>query len=138
MALKGAREPVAGVRGAKGPKRLRLPEVPRQPETETSVALGEEYLPKRNQILDLKFKRAAMNLAFDRDQLIEQELVVRQLTDLMISMRQKLLAIPAKLFSRLGEEHFPREAARECEKFIHEVLNELAKLPECAEPDWLE
>ena len=79
-----------------------------------------------------------MNLAFDRDQLIEQELVVRQLTDLMISMRQKLLAIPAKLFSRLGEEHFPREAARECEKFIHEVLNELAKLPECAEPDWLE
>ena len=67
MALKGAREPVAGVKGAKGP-RLRLPKVPRQPETETSVALGEEYLRKRNQILDLKFKREAMSLAFARDQ----------------------------------------------------------------------
>jgi len=116
MALKGAREPVAGVKGAKGP-RLRLPKTPRQPETETSVALGEEYLRKRNQILDLKFKREAMNLALARDQLIEQELVVRQLTYLMISMRQKLLAIPAKLYSRLGKERFPREAAQECERF---------------------
>jgi hypothetical protein len=69
---------------------------------------------------------------------VEQELVVRQLTYLMISMRQKLLAIPAKLYSRLGPEHFPREAARECETFIHEVLHELVKLPECAEANWLE
>jgi len=53
-------------------------------------------------------------------------------------MRQGLLAIPAKLYSRLGPERFPREAARECETFIHEVLNELVKLPECAKPDWLE
>jgi len=48
------------------------------------------------------------------------------------------LAMPAKLYSRLGKEQFPREAARECEAFIHQVLNELAKLPECAEPNWLE
>jgi len=42
---------------------------------ETSVALGEEYLRKRNQILDLKFKREAMNLALDRDQLVEKHLL---------------------------------------------------------------
>jgi hypothetical protein len=53
-------------------------------------------------------------------------------------MRQKLLAIPAKLYSRLGPERFPRETAQECEKLIHEVLNELSKLPESAEPNWLE
>ena len=138
MALKGVREPVAGVRGAKGPKRLRLPKTPRQPETETSVALGEEYLRKRNQILDLKFKREAMNLAFVRDELIERELAIKQLSYLVISMRQKLLAIPAKLYSRLGPERFPRETAQECERCIHEVLEELSKLPECAEPNWLE
>jgi hypothetical protein len=44
MALKGAREPVVGVKEAKGPAKLRLPKVPRSPEKETSVALGEEYL----------------------------------------------------------------------------------------------
>jgi len=98
----------------------------------------EIHLRKRNQILDLKFKREAMNLAFDRDQLVEQELVLKQLTYLVISMRQKLLAIPAKLYSRLGPERFPRETAQKCERFIHEVLNELAKLPECAEPNWLD
>ena len=51
-------------------------------------------------------------------------------------MRQKLLAIPVKLYSRLGPERFLREATRERETFIHEVLNELAWLPECAEPNW--
>ena len=88
--------------------------------------------------LDLKFKREAINLALDRDQLVEKRLVDRQLTYLMVSMRQKLLAIPTKLYARLGKEHFPREAAQECEKFFHEILNELSKLPECAEPNWLE
>jgi hypothetical protein len=61
--------------------------VRRQSETETSVALGEGYLRKRNQILDLKFKREAMNLALDSDQLVEKCLVDRQLTYLVISIR---------------------------------------------------
>lgn len=81
---------------------------------------------------------AEMELARVRGDLIEKALVERQLTYLMISMRQKLLAIPGKLYSRLGAERFPREAAQLTETFIHEVLNELAKLPECAEPNWLE
>ena len=88
MALKGAREPVEGIKGAKGP-RLRLPKTRRQPETETSVKLGEEHLHKRNQILDPKFKREAINLALARGQLMEKELAIRQLTYLVISMRQK-------------------------------------------------
>jgi hypothetical protein len=138
MALKGVREPVTGVKGAKGSRRLRLPKAPRQPETESSVKLGEEYLRKRNQILDLKFKREAMNLALDRDELVEKRLVDRQLTYLMISIRQRLLAIPGKLYSRPGKEQFSHEATQETEKFIQEVLNGQSKLPECAEPDWLE
>jgi len=65
-------------------------------------------------------------------------LVLRQLTYLVVSMRQKLLAIPGKLYSRLGPERFPREAAQECEMCIHEVLEELSKFPECVEPNWLD
>ena len=76
--------------------------------------------------------------SFDRDQLVKKRLVERQLTYLMISMRQKLLAIPGKLYSRLGEESFSREAAQETKKFIHEALKELAKLPECVEADWFD
>jgi hypothetical protein len=51
-----------------------------------------------------------------------------------MSMRQKLLAIPANSTRDLGQ----REAAEETEKFVHEVLNELAKMLECVESDWLD
>ena len=96
------------------------------------------YLRERNAQIRAKRLAAELELAVARGELIEKPLVERQLVYLVISMRQKLLAIPAKLYSRLGQERFPHEAARECEKFIHEALNELAKLPECVEPNWLE
>ena len=128
--------PLQGVKGAK--PRLRRPKIPRRPETAQTVRLNEEYLTKRNKILDLKYKREALALAVDRDQLIEKRSVERQLSYLVIAMRQKLLAIPGKLYSRLGNERFAREAAQLTETCILEVLNELAKLPECAEPDWEE
>jgi len=64
MAFKGARsDPVQGIKGSK----------PR-------------YLRKRNALLDLKYKREAMLLARDRDQLIERELVLHQLAYLMIPL----------------------------------------------------
>jgi hypothetical protein len=44
-------------------------------------------------------------------------------------MCQKLLAIPAKLYLRWGKERFRREVARECDTFIHEIFNEMAKTP---------
>src|SRR5215469_12902903 len=99
MSIKGlGREPTAGVAGSK--PRLRAPKVPRQKETPETVALGEEYLRKRNKILDLRWKREGMQLAVDREQLIARELVIKQLSYMFISMRGKLLAIPGKLSSR--------------------------------------
>ena len=62
MALKGARsDPVQGIKGSK--PRLRRSKLPRRPETPESAKLGEEYLRKRNALLDLKYKREAMLLA---------------------------------------------------------------------------
>ena len=117
-------EKAAPLQGVKGVKPcLRQPKISRRPETPETVRLNEEYLTKRNKILDLKYKREAMNLALDRDRSIDKRLVERHLSYLAIAMRQKLLAISAKLYSCLGKERFLHEAARECEKFIHEVLN---------------
>jgi hypothetical protein len=85
MAFKGARsDPVQGTKGSK--PRLRRPKLPRRPETAESAKLGEEYLRKRSALLDLKYKREAMLLARDRDQLIERELVLHQLAYLMIPL----------------------------------------------------
>jgi hypothetical protein len=57
--------------------------LPRRPETPESAKLGEEYLRKRNALLDLMYKREAMLLARDRGQLIERELIEHQLACLM-------------------------------------------------------
>ena len=71
MAFKGARsDPVQGIKGSK--PRLRRSKLPRRPETPESAKLGEEYLRKRNALLDLKYKREAILPARDRDQLIER------------------------------------------------------------------
>jgi hypothetical protein len=136
MAFKGARsDPVQGVKGAK--PRLRLPKLPRRPETETTVQLNEEYLRKRNMILDLKYKREAMELAVARGQLIEKALVEHQLAYLLIPMRQALLALPGKLRRKLGER-FDHEMVSAAKELIHETLTNISNLPLASEPDWLE
>jgi hypothetical protein len=84
-------EKAAPLQGVKGVKPcLRQPKISRRPETPETVRLNEEYLTKRNKILDLKYKREAMNLALDRDRSIDKRLVERHLSYLAIAMRQKL------------------------------------------------
>jgi hypothetical protein len=139
MALKGAREPVAGVKGAKGPTRLREPKVPRQPETQTSVKLGEEYLRRRNRILAIKEKREAIELACVRDELIEKPLAIRQLTYVVIAARQRLLAIPSKCGNHFGDREVAvREVVDYLRGEVNAALSELARLPEAVEANWQE
>jgi hypothetical protein len=113
------------------------PKVPAPPDPYDLQRKSSFYLDERNGQMRAKRLAAEIELALTRGRLIEKRLVEWQLAYLLVSIRQKLLAIPAKLYSGLGKERFPREVAQECETFIHEVLNELSKLPECAEPNWL-
>jgi hypothetical protein len=96
-------------------------------------------LKERNRVMRLKRMREEMLLALERDQLIEKELVIRQLSYLMIAMRQKILTIPSSTGNRFGDRDVPMcEVVAYLQKKVHEVLTELSRLPECAEPDWLE
>jgi hypothetical protein len=137
MALKGVREPVEGIKGAKGPTRLRESKVPRQPETEASVKLGEQYLRERNKQMRAKRLTAEMELALARGELIEKKLVSRQLAFILISFRQSVLAWPGKLRAAIGEG-FTHEMAQKARCLAHETLTHLEKLPETVEPNWLE
>lgn len=91
-------------------------------------------------MMRLKRMREQMLLAKERDQLIEKELAIKQLSYLMISMRQKLLAIAPKVGNRFGrEENFSvREVVEYVERAVHEALNELADLPlKVTDRDWM-
>ena len=85
--------------------------------------------------------REGMHLARERGDLIERALVIKQLSFLLIEIRQKLLALPQRIGARVSRARDPelaREVAREVKEAVHETLHTLARLPECVEPGWLE
>jgi hypothetical protein len=124
----------AGVKGAKPRQRIR--ELPAAEIEEASRV----YLKERNQAMRIRRMREEMRLAVEREQLISKDLAGKQLVYLMIEMRQKLLALPAKLGNRFrsrGDE-LAREIVGYAKEVVHETLTVLARLPESVEPGWLE
>jgi hypothetical protein len=76
MPAKGERShPLEGVKGSK----KRLPKLPRAPEAADLAEQSSIYLVERNQAMRLKRMREEMLLARERGQLIERELVTKQL-----------------------------------------------------------
>jgi hypothetical protein len=66
--------------------------------------------------------------------------VERQLSFMLINMRQKLLTIPGKLLLKLrsNPELTPHETSQYVRELVFEGLEEVARLSEAAEPGWLE
>src|SRR6516164_1445264 len=136
MPVKGERShPLEGVKGAK----KRLPKLPRAPEAIDLQEQSSIYLQERNQMMRLKRLREEMLLAKERDQLIEKELAIKQLSYLMITIRQKLLALPLNIGNHFGDREVPiRVVVEYAKRLMNETLTELSQLPLCVEPDWLE
>ena len=136
MAIRGLRShPLEGVKGAK----KRLPKLPRAPEAIDLQEQSSIYLQERNQMMRLKRMREEMLLAKERDLLIEKELAIKQLSYLMIAMRQKLLALPLNIGNHFGDREVSiREVVEYAKRLMNETLTELSRLPECVEPDWLQ
>jgi hypothetical protein len=136
MPVKGERShPLEGVKGAK----KRLPKLPRAPQAIDLAEQSSIYLQERNEMMRPKRMREEMLLARERDHLIEKELAIKQLSYLMITMRQKLLALPLNIGNHFGDREVPiREVVEYAKRLINETLVECSRLPECVEPDWLE
>jgi hypothetical protein len=80
-----------------------------------------------------------MLLAKAREELIEKKLATNQVSYLVTVMRQKILSIPTKFENHFGArtDLETRGWVRCLDEMVREVLLELARLPECVEPDWL-
>ena len=128
------RHPNPGIERAK--PRVRIRKLPAAEIEEASRV----YLQERNLTMRLRRMREGLHLAREREQLIERELVIKQLSFLLIEIRQKLLALPQRIGARLKarDPELAREVAREVKEVVHETLHTLARLPECVEPGWLE
>jgi hypothetical protein len=71
------------------------------------------------------------------EKLIEKELAIKQLSYLIIAMRQKLLALPLNIGNRFGDREVPiREVVEYAKRLINETLVECSRLPECESTGW--
>ena len=100
-------------------------------------ALSEEYLRLRNDAQRAKNLREAMALAQARGQLISKRLAIQQASFLMVSMRQKMLAVPrswARRFVGLSDVHAASQLLRE---MMLSVMTDLRGLPlAVSDPEW--
>jgi hypothetical protein len=137
--VKGAKVKVA--LNKKGEPRKRLPKRPiEQLDGGTLQKQSTIYLKERNAAMRLRRMREGMQLARERELLIERELVIKQFSFLAIEIRQKLLTLPQRIGARLRarDPELAREVARQAKEVVHETLHTLARLPECVEPGWME
>jgi hypothetical protein len=120
------RHPTQGVKGAK-PRLKSLP--PASTDSQTDGELSREYLIERNAAMRAKRLTAEMTLAQRRGQLIDKGLASRQAAYLLINLRQKMLALPAKMRTKFGESAFPLVMRNALKSLIHDALKEAARLP---------
>jgi hypothetical protein len=121
--------PTTGVIGGKPKTRLKTAK-------EQIPELSKIYLEERNQQMRHKNMAAQLDLAIRRGQLISKDLVVRQASFLMVSLRQRLLNLPVHAHKLVGlDANQMRKALRE---IAVSTLTELKDLPSAvSDPNWL-
>src|SRR5258705_9759877 len=123
--------PVQGVKNAK-------PRLSSRPSPKIGK-LSEEYLRHRNEQMRTKNLAAQMLLAERRGQLIEKRLVERQAAFLLLSLRQRVLAVPDRLARQLVNVAEVNKAKAILRDAMLALLTELADLPsQVTNPRWLD
>jgi hypothetical protein len=123
--------PTLGVKNAK-------PRLSSRPDQKIGK-LSEEYLRHRNDQMRTKNLAAQMLLAERRGELIERRLVERQAAFLLLSLRQRVLAVPDRLARQLVGITDVKKAKAILKEAMLALLTELADLPsKVTNPRWLD
>ena len=131
------KQAIAGIAGVK--PRVSAPKPDSHLAKAESRELDSEYRIARNETLRLKNHREVMLLAKARGELILRDLVEKQAAYLLISMRQRMLAVPQAYAGRLVGLTDTHEAVQILRQAMIECLNELKDLPaRITDASWLE
>lgn len=105
----------------------------------TAYELKKELDRKRILNVDRRTTAVELDLARVREDLIEKELVIKMLSFLVVSVRQKFLAFPTTYARRLLRKDDIKEIHAILQKGVFEVLDELKDLPyKVTDPAWME
>lgn len=101
--------------------------------------LDKEFIRKKIQHTETRTTAVQLDLARIREDLIEKELVVKQLSFLIIAMRQKILAIPITYARKFMHKSDLKEIHSILNGMSYELLNELKDLPlKVTDPNWID
>lgn len=121
------------------PEKVELKIKPFVLETATKPELDKELRRKQIKRTEALTVSVELELARARGELIERDLAIKQLQYLMVTTRQRLLAIPTSLARQLQHKEDVREIHGILQRAIYEALNELKDLPlKVTDPRWLE
>jgi phage terminase Nu1 subunit (DNA packaging protein) len=108
-------------------------------EEMTKYELDKELTRKRIRQTEVRTMAFEMDLARIREELIEKELVLKQLSFLVVAMRQQILTIPSTYARKLLHKSELKEVHAILKQMSHHLLNELRNVPQKAvDPNWLE
>lgn len=100
--------------------------------------LDKELTRKRIRQTEVRTMAFEMDLARIREDLIERELVIKQLSFLLVAMRQKILTIPISYARKLLHKSDLKEVHALLQQMCFQLLNELKNLPQkVVDPNWL-
>ena len=101
--------------------------------------LSKTYLEQRNRQMRHKAMAAELLLAKARGAVIPKTLVERQASYLLVSLRQRILAVPDNLCRKLVNIPDPAKTRAMLRESMLALLGELADLPaKVVDPNWLQ
>jgi hypothetical protein len=110
-----------------------------KPAKEELPVLSREYLLQRNEQMRTKNLTAQMELAIRRNELIEKSLVTKQAAFILLSLRQRILAVADRLARQLVNIDDVNKAKAILKDAMLALLTELADLPsKVTNPRWLD
>lgn len=107
--------------------------------TAPKFELDKEFIRKKIKHTETRTTAVELDLARIREDLIEKELVVKQLSFLIISVRQKILSIPITYARKFMHKSDLKEIHSILNNMSYELLSELKDLPlKVTDPNWID
>jgi hypothetical protein len=104
-----------------------------------NATTNTKLINERIQSTAARRKQTELLLAKAREELILKSLVEKQAAYLLVSLRQRMLAVPDNLCRRIVNIPDPAQARRILKEAMLSLLSELRDLPQAVtDPNWLE
>lgn len=125
--------------------RRKIKPLPPEDEDDKKVKLPPKYeldklfVISKTEQTEVRTMAFRLDLARIRGDVIEKKLAVKQLSYMLIAMRQQITSIPTSYARRFLHKEDIKEVYKILEEMTHRILNEIKDLPQkVVDPNWMD